>query len=956
MEKTLQWFDVCVVCALPEEVKAFLSVVQQQSKGPTQERISPRYRYSYHIATLKNCNGEPLNIHISWLPRYGPQEMVLHLSRVLEECQPRMALMSGICAGDSQRVQPGDLVVAERTFAYDSGKFALDEYGRTVHLHDTMTYQLDPAILQFLGLFDNWKPLVANLERPPSSPPQREPVCHLKAMASGSAVRADRPFEDVQVPVRTAVAIDMEGAAFGLTMSRHPLLPWLIVKGVCDYADQHKNDSYHDYASRASALYALSFIQAYVTNERLPRPRDTSSLHREPPGIWNVPYPRNSYFTGRDQQLDTLIHQFAPRAQEEGTTPRRAALTQPRAMKGLGGIGKTQIAVEYAYRARDSGHFTHIFWVNASEETLLTSFTALADLLPAFPETEKTALVTEIKRWLERCELPWLLIFDNADDIPALQEYLPQCGNGGVLLTTRADAVGSLGASSLQVEDMGLLEGTQFLLRRAQYQQPSDEEQNTATNVVIALESFPLALDQAGAFIEETHCSFDDYLQMYQTRRQDLLAQRGLQTTSYPHSVATTWSLSFQKVEQANPAAAELLRLCAFLAPDKIPEELIRDGAAHWSPLLRQAATDLLTFNEMIKALLTFSLIKRLTETGTLSIHRLVQAVQKDMIEPEMQSQWAHRVVRALHQVFPHDPRDPATWAQCLRYLDQAQVCHTLIVHYTLSLREAAHLLNRAGFYLEKQGLYTIAEPLYLRALKICLKLPGSPSSDLANCLQNLADLYYIQGKYTEAERLHQRILAISKRNLEAAYLAIASSFNSLAALYDDQGKGAEAEQYYQQAQIINGQLLKDPYSNAGHILNNQAFLLAHAGKYAEAEQVYGRALELYQQQFGTQHLFTAQCFNNLGDLYTIQGRYKDAERVFQKARTIREQVGGPEHIDTAQSIWRLAVSARRKRENQNALSLYQQALAIYIQALGPGHARTQSLQREYFAFRRTMG
>lgn len=273
-EKRSQLFDVCIVCALPEEARALLEVVRQQCEGAIEERISPRYHYSYRFATLKNDKDEPLNLHVSWLPRYGPQEMTLHLSRVLEECQPRIAIMTGICAGDSQHVRLGDLVVAERTFTYDNGKFTLDN-GRRVHRYDTLTYQLDANILQFLGLFDNWKPLVACLKRPSSPPEQRKGrqiACHLKAMASGSAVRADHPFEDVRAPVRGTVAIDMEGAAFSLVMSRHPLIRWLLVKGVCDYADQGKNDDYHDYAARASALYALSFIRAYVTNERLPRP------------------------------------------------------------------------------------------------------------------------------------------------------------------------------------------------------------------------------------------------------------------------------------------------------------------------------------------------------------------------------------------------------------------------------------------------------------------------------------------------------------------------------------------------------------------------------------------------------------------------------------------------------------------------------------------------------------
>ena len=290
MEKSPQSFDVCIVCALPEEARAFLEVLQQQGDGALEEHVSSRYQFSYRSARLRNQQGESLNLHISWLPRYGPQEMTLHLSRLLEECQPRIAIMTGICAGDAQQAHLGDLVVAERTFTYDNGKFTLDEQGRSVHLHDTLTYHLDANILQFLGLFGEWKPLVARLKRPPSSREPRETICHLKAMASGSAVRADHPFEDIRAPVRGTVAIDMEGAAFGLVMSRHPLIRWLVVKGICDYADQNKNDEYHDYAARASSLYALSFIRAYVTNERLPRPDGPSPSSRaEPSGAWNAP-------------------------------------------------------------------------------------------------------------------------------------------------------------------------------------------------------------------------------------------------------------------------------------------------------------------------------------------------------------------------------------------------------------------------------------------------------------------------------------------------------------------------------------------------------------------------------------------------------------------------------------------------------------------------------------------
>src|SRR5258708_308974 len=238
-------------------------------------------------------------------------------------------------------------------------------------------------------------------------------------------------------------------------------------------------------------------------------------------------------------------------------------MTQTHANKGPGRIGKPENAVQYAYRSRDLGRYTHTLWVNAvSEETIIASFVAIADLLPSLAarnETDQHKLVEAVKRYLEQCKQRWLLIFDNADDVALVRDYFPQQGNGSILLTTRAHAAGSL-AASIEVEIMGFIEGTQLLLRRAQrFEQASDEEINQAGNIVVALDHFPLALDQAGAYIEETKCSLEDYLALYRTHRRELHAQRGKEATNYPDSVAPTWSLSFQKVEQANPAAAELL-------------------------------------------------------------------------------------------------------------------------------------------------------------------------------------------------------------------------------------------------------------------------------------------------------------------------------------------------------------------------------------------------------------
>lgn len=943
MEIPLQPFDVCIVCALPEEVKAFLEIAQEYCENTLEERISSRHQYSYRFVTLKNNKDEPLNLHISWPPRYGPQEMTLHLARVLEECQPRMAIMTGICAGDSQQVQLGDLVVAERTFTYDNGKFTRDEQGRSVHLHDTMTYQLDANILQFLGLFDGWKPLVASLERPLSQPEQRPTTCHIKAMASGSAVRTDHPFEEIQVPVRGTVAIDMEGAALGLVMSRHPLIRWLVVKGVCDYADQTKNNAYHGYAARASAIYALSFIQTYVISERLPQSGGPlPSSRAESPGIWNVPYMRNLHFTGRDELLNRLNQRLSSETQDHSTVTRRATPIPLQAIKGLGGIGKTQIAVEYAYRSREQGLYTHIFWVNAASETIMESFVALTELLSAFPakrERDQWKLVKAIKCWLEQCQQRWLLIFDNADDIALLPNYLPQWGNGNILLTTRVDALGSLDISAIEVKNMSLKEGIEFLLHRVQHQQISNEEQCEVANVVIALDSFPLALDQAGAYLDETRCGFVEYLKIYQDYRKELLARRGKQTTSYPDSVATTWLLAFHKVKQANPAAIEFLQLCAFLAPDKIPEELIKKGASHWPALLQQAVASLFTFNQIIEDLLNFSLVKRLIEDQTFIIHRLVQIIIKDALDAKSAYLWVKQITCAIIAAFPEP--DFTQWKVYERYLPHILHCSYLIQQEKIMTIESIRLINHAGIYLYEHARYEEAELLYGQALAIQDQCLDSDYSDKASLLTNLASTYENHGRYTEAKPLFVQALAIYEQHVGPEHSDIAKALYNLAHLYESQGCYDKAEPLYLRALAICEQQSGGEDLQTAQCLDGLAEISKKRGKYTLVESLYQRALAIREQQLGLEHPHTAIICHNLANFYEELGRYNEAEPLYHRALTICEQQLGKEHRSTTACLIGLANLLCHQRRFIEAGPLYERALVINEQHLGSDHPST---------------
>jgi tetratricopeptide (TPR) repeat protein len=256
----------------------------------------------------------------------------------------------------------------------------------------------------------------------------------------------------------------------------------------------------------------------------------------------------------------------------------------------------------------------------------------------------------------------------------------------------------------------------------------------------------------------------------------------------------------------------------------------------YWPEPLQQAATDPFLFQQLLAELLKFSLVKRLVEDQSFSIHRLVQAVQKDRIEQEMQRQWAERAVRAINAVFPDNPQDMSAWSQCLRYLDQAQAGYMLIEHYGLAFLEAASVLNRTGLYLKDHALYAIAEPLYQRALSIREQQLGVTHPNTATSLNNLAVLYTNQGKYEQAESLFRRILMIDTDVYGAEHTEVATDLKNLAELYQMQGKYSEAELLYQRILSIHEQQLGRENSTTQTVLKNYVSLLRKMGRDAEAK------------------------------------------------------------------------------------------------------------------------
>ncbi|NIO68032.1 MAG: ATP/GTP-binding protein, partial [Anaerolineae bacterium] len=224
----------------------------------------------------------------------------------------------------------------------------------------------------------------------------------------------------------------------------------------------------------------------------------------------------------------------------------------------------------------------------------------------------------------------WLLIFDNAPGQEAVRPYLPPGGAGHVLITSR-DLDWEV-ATPLTVQVMERAESVAFLLKRT-----GRTDEDAADALAEALGDLPLALAQAGAYIRQTGTTFTAYLDLFQSRRTELW-EKERPPLDYPHTVATTWDIAFQEVRRASPAGADLLNLCAYLAPDDIPQDLLRKGSQHLPPSLAEVVGDPLAFDEAMAALLLYSLMERAADA--LSVHRLVQAVARDRLAEEARRTW----------------------------------------------------------------------------------------------------------------------------------------------------------------------------------------------------------------------------------------------------------------------------------------------------------------------------
>jgi hypothetical protein len=325
--------------------------------------------------------------------------------------------------------------------------------------------------------------------------------------------------------------------------------------------------------------------------------------------IWNVPYERNPYFTGRDTLLASVHERF------------RSASANVQALHGLGGIGKTQIALEYAHRFGDD--YAIVWWLAAEDRTTLELLYArLAKRLNlSFAYGANTDAVRHLLRRVLGERHDWLLIFDNAPSAESITDFIPKNPTGHVLITSRSPDWRGI-AREVEVREPMRIESIEFLRRRT----GRNESELITGRLAAALGDLPLAMEQAAAAIQQTGITFADYLSRFEKHWGELL-QQGAGRRDYPDSLAMAWELSFRQLEEDSPEAARLMNLCAYFGHEEIPRGVITTGAALLPEELARVARDPILLEEAVGALRRFSLVG--SNEKSIWLHRLVSVVAR---------------------------------------------------------------------------------------------------------------------------------------------------------------------------------------------------------------------------------------------------------------------------------------------------------------------------------------
>lgn len=691
-----------------------------------------------------------------------------------------------------------------------------------------------------------------------------------------------------------------------------------------------------------------------------------------------LPYPSlGTLFKGREEFLQQL------RVSLKQTTEGRTTALLGKALHGLGGVGKTRLAVEYAWQYRDD--YSAVLFVTADAPNNLQK--NLAELvgplilnLPEKEETEEELKMRAALNWL--CEHPgWLLILDNVDTEEALhyvEDRMAQLQGGQVLITSRlaknmGEHIQPLELDVLPQEaavDL-LLERTTPKGSRGRKTHPDDEKH--AIELAKELDGLALALEQAIAFIISQRLSLADYFKRWKKHEAKVQTWHRKSDMKYPRSVASTW---YTTLEQLGPGEVALMNILAWFAPDSIPlfalglscesvgfnpenheedadkaakiEEIWFEGVAVLEESIDSQSVGIIkeskafegdfpsSLRDSLGALADFSMVRWNIEADSITMHRVVQEILRTR-QPEP-AQWLSMALRLLDQARPTgDSADVRTWPRW----------EPIRPHVTFATQEAdrlnifeptATLMGGLGTMLWGKALHREAEELERRALAIDEQYFGKNSPRVAVRASDLAQTLKATNRLEEAEQLMRRVLEIDEVEYGETNSDVARDLNNLAQLLQATNRMEEAEQLMRRALSIDEAAYEADHPTVAIRLNNLARLLQATNRMKEAEPMMRRALVIDEKEYGAAHPKVAIRLSNLASLLQGTNRLEEAEPLMRRALAIDEEAYKGDHPTVALRVNNLAQLLQATNRLEEAEPLMRLALTIDEAASGVDH------------------
>jgi len=581
------------------------------------------------------------------------------------------------------------------------------------------------------------------------------------------------------------------------------------------------------------------------------------------PDIWNVPHLRNPNFTGREELLKDLTDSLM--------SGRPAAVTQ--AISGLGGVGKTQLAIEYTYR--NAENYSLVWWVRAEDPvTLVSDYSELGPRigLRTNRDEDRGLIAAAVRDWLSH-NGGWLLVFDNAPELASCEQLIPYGTTGHVIITSRNTNWKRI-AQQLPVRTMSREEAVAFLVKRL-----GEDQSYRAGLLCEQLGDLPLALEQAAAYIEAANITISEYLQVFLEHPKELLGP-----------VGTTWILSLERLKTESPEALDLMNLFAFLAPEEIPRDLAKKITDFLSYRLGPG-TDLVLHGP-IAALRRYSLVE--ANRYGLTVHRLVQAASRERLRATgEETTWVERAVGALHRL-----RSLAGTARVLPHVLTATAhCERLHVASDLALE----LLRATGIHLREHGQLASAREVLEQALRIAEKSLGQNDQELATIADNLAQVYRRQGDLGRANQLTSRALKIDMLCFGSFHARVAVRAGHLGVILWESGDLKEAVRFHMQALEIWEKLYGTDHPKIAIITDELSSIFHEAGDASAALHYAERASNIDYKVYGPNHAQVGFDENNIALLHEDLGNFEEARLHVERALSVVQGAYGPKHWATSE-------------------------------------------------------